>query len=59
MVVNDLSVGGATFCPDEAQSPLIVDADAVLTLPVLLQRFEAVTRRRAQEVQGLSSVKLG
>jgi len=40
MVVHDFNVQGVAIHPDEADSPLIVDPDAVLSYSVSLQRFE-------------------
>jgi hypothetical protein len=42
--VDDLDVGGpaVTLRPLEADPPLIIDADAVLPLPISAQRFEPV-----------------
>jgi hypothetical protein len=42
VIVHDLDVGGSLSCPDKAQSPLIIDAYAVLALPVVFERFEPV-----------------
>ena len=40
----DDEVAGEGFGPLEANPPLVIDADAVLALPVALQGFEPVTR---------------
>jgi hypothetical protein len=47
MVANDLNVARCrlTVSPLEANSPAIVDPDAVLAHPITDQRFEAVTRQ--------------
>lgn len=58
MVVNDLDIHGPNVCPDKAQSPLHVDADAVLALPILLQRFKMVAGWRTKEIERLSRVEL-
>jgi hypothetical protein len=34
MVVDDLYIVGVTISPDEADAPLVVDADAVLSGPI-------------------------
>jgi hypothetical protein len=44
--------------PDEAESPLIIDANAVLTHPIPLQRFQPVTRRDPEVIQPPSRVKI-
>jgi hypothetical protein len=42
VVVHDLDVVGVAGLPAEADAPLVVDADRVLTLPVALEPFESV-----------------
>ena len=56
MVVDDLDVVGVAFRPPEADAPLIVDANAVLSLSIATERFQAVAWRRAQEIKGVSGV---
>ena len=34
MVVDDLYIVGVTISPDEADAPLVIDADAVLSGPI-------------------------
>src|SRR5689334_8050471 len=41
MVVNDLHLAGIII-PDETDPPLVIDADAPLPGPVVLQRLQAV-----------------
>jgi hypothetical protein len=47
MVIDNLDVRGTwrTFRPLEANPPLVVDADAVLSLAVSFERFETVPRQ--------------
>jgi hypothetical protein len=45
------------FSPDETDSPLIVDADRVLTLPSAPQGFEPVARRHAEVLDLLCVVQ--
>jgi hypothetical protein len=45
MVIDDLDQLGPIILPHEAEASLIVDPDAVLALPVALERFEAVAGR--------------
>jgi len=59
VVVHDLDVDWANARPYEADSPLVIDANAVLTLSIALQGLKAVARRSLQKVQGLCRVKLG
>jgi hypothetical protein len=44
VIVHDLDVfgSGGSLAPFETHSPLVVGADAVLALPIALQRFEAI-----------------
>jgi hypothetical protein len=44
MVVTDLKVVGAAFKKAEANTPLIIDRDRVLTLPITFQLMEPVSR---------------
>ena len=44
MVIHDLNIFGSGLGPAEADPILIVDADAVLAVPVPFQRLEAVAR---------------
>ena len=45
VVVHDLDVVGVAGLPAEAEPPLAVDADGVLTLPVALESFESIAGR--------------
>jgi hypothetical protein len=45
VVVDDLHVGWARLGPLEANAPLIIDANAVLTFTVTGQCFKAIARR--------------
>src|SRR5262245_89272 len=48
VVVDDLDVEGVVVLPDEADAPLIVDANAVLTCSVPFQVLQMVTGRYAK-----------
>ena len=50
MVVNNLNVcwAGGPAPPLKTNSPLVIDANAVLTLSVALQSFESVARQRTE-----------
>jgi hypothetical protein len=58
MVVRDFDIFGTSFGPPEADSPLIVDADRVLTASVTLQRLKTIAGRNAQLGQTRYSVDL-
>ena len=51
MVVGNLSIKGVPVFSAEADSPLVVDADAVLSGSVALQRFQPVSRWDPQILQ--------
>src|SRR5947207_11479294 len=51
MVVHDLHAVGVAVLPDEADAPLVVDANAMLPRPVALQRLEPVAGRHAQRIE--------
>jgi hypothetical protein len=53
MIVNDLDIFRCTFAPGEADSPLIVYPDTVLTLPLATQRLKPVSRHRRHVLQFL------
>jgi hypothetical protein len=42
MIIDDLDAFRRAFAPDEADSPLIVDPDTMLTLPVTAQSLKPV-----------------
>lgn len=48
MVVGELYVLWSCLGPAEADAPLLVDSDAVLSRPVAAELFEPVARRDAQ-----------
>jgi len=48
MVVYDLDLMRVALLPDEAQTPLVIDANATLTRSVVFKRFQPVARRRPQ-----------
>ena len=58
MVVNDFNIQRPRCGPHKAHPPLVVDADAVLTDTVALERFEAIAGRRAKELQRARGVQL-
>lgn len=42
MIINDLDLLGSAIAPDKANSPWVVDANAMLPCPASLQRLEAI-----------------
>jgi hypothetical protein len=45
MIIDDLDIdwAGRAFRPLETNPPLVIDADAILTLPIAPQPFQAIT----------------
>jgi len=58
VIVYDLDINGIAILPSKANTPLIVDANAVLAGTFALKRFKVIRRRNAQIIQGLSIVDL-
>src|SRR5207302_6579166 len=50
MVVHDFHVQLILALPAEANAPLVIDTDAVLPVPVALQRFKPISRRSALRI---------
>src|SRR5665213_2342124 len=59
VIVHDLDIGRTGHGPHKAHPPLVVDANAPLTDASALERFEPISRRRADEIQGLGCVQHG
>jgi len=57
MVVGDFHIQSIAAFPAEADPPLIVDPDAVLTLPIPGQLFEVIPGRNSQIGQSIGGVK--
>ena len=57
MAVDDLDIGWPSIRPDEANPPLIVDADAVLTLPVASQPLQPIRGRRPKIADDLRLIE--
>lgn len=51
MIVHDLDLIGIAVVPDKANAPLVVDADAVLTVAVTRKSLKAITGRDSQVIQ--------
>jgi len=48
MIVDDFDFVGIRFLPFKTYSPLRVDPNAVLTLSIAMQRFQAIAGRKNQ-----------
>jgi hypothetical protein len=58
MIIHNLNVVGIPVMPNKADAPLIVDADAVLSFPVLVEGFQAISWWRRQVAQLSGNVQL-
>jgi hypothetical protein len=58
MVVNNFDVMAMAIAPNEADPPLLIDPDGVLSLPVSPHRLQLVSRRRCQDAQFRRGVQL-
>jgi hypothetical protein len=52
VVIDDFHVVDVTFDPSEADTPLIVDPDAVLAFAVALERLKTIGWRNSQIIKG-------
>lgn len=54
MVIYDFNIFGASVCPSEAEAPLPVYSDAVLSGSITPKRFQPITGRYSQihEISG-------
>ncbi len=59
VVIEDFDLVRPVRFPDEAETPLVIDADGVLAFPVALERFQAVAGRHGEVVEFGDGVKLG
>jgi hypothetical protein len=58
VVINNFDLVGVSIAPHETDPPLIVDANAVLSLSISIQRLQTVTRRSSQISQLGCTVEL-
>jgi len=59
MVVCNLDIVSISITPSEANSPLLVNPNAVLALAITREFFEAVTRWNAKIVESFCGVQDG
>jgi len=57
MVVRDLHIVGIRTLPAKADAPLIVDPNAVLSLPATNELLQTIPRGRPQVIQQVRSIK--
>jgi len=58
VVVHDFNLVRAILSPNKAHTPLVIDADAVLSFAVTLQRFKSIPRGNPQAGQFGTRVQL-
>jgi hypothetical protein len=58
MVVHDFDVLGRANRPPKADTQLVIDPDAVLTLPVAPQGLQSVPRRDSQVIEAGGDLEL-
>jgi len=57
MIIHDFDVQGIPIVPLEANPPLVVDANTMLSAPIAAQSFQAIGRRHAQILQCLRTIQ--
>ncbi len=57
VMVYDLYFRGPFMGPNEANAPLLIDADAVLSFPLIFQRIKSVAGRHLQIVKNCRPVQ--
>jgi hypothetical protein len=58
MIIDDFDVLRARIGPSETDPELVVDPDAVLSIPVALKSFQTISRRDAKVVQSPCDLQL-
>jgi hypothetical protein len=58
VIVDDLYVRSPIRRPNEANTPLPIDTDAVLTPAIIFKRFESIARRHLQVLKDAGPVQL-
>ena len=57
MIINDLDIVSVPLAPTEANAPLFVDPNAILSLPVASQFLKAISRRDTKIIQSLRRIQ--
>ena len=58
MIVDDLDVSSSVRCPDETDLPLLINADAVLSFPIIFKSLKAIPWRHFQIVKDSRPIQL-
>ena len=56
MIVHEFNVRRSLSGPAKAEAVLVIDPNTELSFAVTFQRFQPVTRQRAQELKGWSGL---
>jgi hypothetical protein len=56
VILADLYLVSAVGTPDEADPPLVVDADAVLSVPVSPEQLEPIARRASEVLEARGGI---
>ena len=59
MVVDNLNIVSISFCPGEADAPLVIDSNAVLARAIAREPFQAIAWGHPKIIQVLGSVEHG
>jgi hypothetical protein len=59
MIIRNLNVVGVSFAPSKANSPLVIDANAMLALTVAGEFFKTIPWRNTQVIQLFGGVQDG
>jgi len=58
VIIHNFGVGYFPVFPNKTQPPLLIDADAVLSLAVALERLELIARRYCQITEGCRCIEI-
>jgi hypothetical protein len=58
MIIHNFDIADIAFFPFEANSPLIIDANAVLPMPVAFQRFKLIAWRLLEILKGSGAIQI-
>lgn len=58
MVIYDFDFMGVFACPAKAETPLIVDADAVLAASAAFKCLQTVAGRETHDVESVAGIEL-
>lgn len=59
MIIHNLNLLSASVSPNEADAPLVVDANGMLTFPIPFQSFQPISGRGTKVIQNNSIIDHG